>query len=133
MSRTLERFVRYTFIGVSTFLIDLVILFVLASIFSINYLVAVGAGFFLAVSLNYFLSREFAFKYSDRSVMSGYAYFLKFAFVGMIVTITGVAFLVTYAEVQYLLARVVVAVAVGMANYAANLFINFKVAGKDLR
>lgn len=133
MSRTLERFVRYTFIGVSTFLIDLAILFILASIFSINYLVAVGAGFFLAVSLNYFLSREFAFKYTDRSVMKGYLYFLKFALAGMIITILLMGVLVTYAEFQYMLARVVVATLVGVANYAANLFINFNVAGKELR
>ena len=41
--------------------------------------------------------------------------------------------LVTYVGLQYIFARVVVAIFVGIGNYVANLFITFKVAGKELR
>ena len=132
MYLTVVRFVRYSAVGVSTFLFDLALLWLFIDVFAVEYLVATGAAFLCAVSLNYYISRAWVFKGSERSAAQGYFYFLQFALVGAAATV-GLMWAVTaFTAWHYTMARIAVAGFVGMWNYLMNLFLNFRVAGKSL-
>lgn len=125
-----KRFLRYASVGVSTFGIDLALLWTLAGYGRLHYVVATPIAFFVALSLNFFLSRRFAFRESDRDMVSGYGLFLGFAGIGMASTTLLMWVLVECAAWNVVIARVGVAGAVGMGNYLANLYLTFRVAGK---
>jgi putative flippase GtrA len=130
MNKSLIRFLKYTSVGVSTFLFDLFLLYLLTDSFKIHYALATPLAFGIAVSINYFLSRRFVFKGTLRSVHAGYGVFLAIAGTGM-AAVTGL--MVVFVEVlhmEYLPARVIIAGIVGVWNYLMNLYVNFKVAGK---
>jgi len=83
----------------------------------------------MAVTINYFISRRFVFKGTERRIHHGYAYFIVIAILGAVLTTSLVAFLVSFAHLYYLLARVLVAGIIGIGNYLFNLHLNFRVAG----
>lgn len=130
MRRTLFRFSRYATVGVSTFLFDLGMLSVAVSFFHVSYLIATPCAFLIAVSCNYAISRKFVFGKTERTWHGGYAYFALLALSGAALTTGLVAGLVSVFGLQYLIARSIVAGAIGMVNYLVNLYFNFKVAGK---
>lgn len=121
---------KYAAVGISTFSIDLVLLFVLTDFFEIQYLASTAIAFLAAVSLNYLFSRRFAFKGTERKPMSGYINFVQIALVGIALTTCFMWLLSVHTELNYFLIRMVIAGIVGMINYFSNLYINFKVAGK---
>jgi len=130
MNKGLTRFLKYTSVGVSTFLFDLFLLYLLTDYFKIHYALATPLAFGIAVSINYFISRRFVFKGTLRSIHAGYGVFLAIAGTGM-AAVTGL--MVVFVEVfhmEYLPARVIIAGLVGLWNYFMNLYVNFKVAGK---
>lgn len=129
-ARSLKRFARYTVVGTSTFAVDLALLYILIDIVALNYLVGAGVAFVCAVSINYFLSRRYVFKGTQRGVRSGYVNFIAIALVGLLIVIGGMYVLVSLLGVGYVAARFVVAVITGFWNYLLNLFVTFKVAGK---
>ena len=129
LSNTIVRFLKYTSIGVGTFVLDLGLLYILTDFLELNYVIAAGMGFLLAVTLNYFLSRKFVFAGTDRSQKEGYAIFLFIAFIGLAIVTGGMYVLVEWWGVYYLFARVAVSGVTGLWNYLMNLYLNFKVVG----
>jgi len=126
----LRRFLKYSLVGVSTFALDLLLLFVFVEFFSWNYLIAAGAAFCIAVSVNYVISRRFVFTGTSRPLGEGYVWFCIIAATGL-ATIT--FFMFVFVELfhwNYLLSRIVIAAMVGIWGYLMNLYFNFKVAGK---
>ena len=132
MPRGIVRFIRYSTVGVSTFLFDLLLLGIFIDILSINYLVATGVAFLCAVSVNYAISRVWVFRGTERTLGRGYIYFIQIALLGAGVTVGVMWFITTFTALHYMLARIAVAGVVGMWNYTMNLFVNFRVAGKAL-
>lgn len=130
MNKTYSRFFKYFSVGFSTFLLDLFLLYLLTDIFLLNYLVATGAAFLVAVSINYYFSRKYVFKRTERKFSHGYYVFILITAVGLMFVLGLMAILVGMLHWYYLAARVLVAGIVGMWNYLMNLFVNFKVAGK---
>jgi putative flippase GtrA len=130
MTLGIKRFIRYAVVGVSTLLIDLGLLYIATAIFHIPYYLSTAFSFFIAININYFISRAHIFKKSERKIHHGYVYFLGIAVCGAIATTGLVVVLVTYLKLYFLIARVLVAGVVGIANYLINLYFNFKVAGK---
>lgn len=128
--QTLARFARYLSVGVSTFVLDLGMLYVAVNFLGIPYYLATPGAFLIAVTCNYFISRPFVFKGSTRAWHHGYAYFILLAIAGAAATTVLVAALVSYAHMFYIVARILVAGIIGMVNYLVNLHHNFKVAGK---
>ena len=123
-----KRFFRYLSVGLSTFLLDLFLLWFLIEIFLWHYLFSTGLAFFIAVSLNYFLSRRYVFPETFRSFRRGYVYFLSIAFSGMLFVLALMFFLVEYFQLAPFVSRIAVASVVGFWNYLMNLYVNFKVA-----
>jgi putative flippase GtrA len=129
MQRTFGRFLKYLVVGVSTFVLDLFLLYVLTDFFLINYLISAGIAFAIAASINYYFSRKFIFKKTLRKADHGYYAFLFIAGIGLFFVVILMAFLVEILSFNYILSRVLVAGFVGMWNYLMNLYVNFKVAG----
>jgi putative flippase GtrA len=126
----ISRFLRYAAIGVSTLAFDLLLLAGATELLRIPYYLATPFAFLIAVSLNYALSRSFVFRGTERPLHHGYAYFILIALAGALAITGAVYLLVTYLHLYYLVARIIVAGFVGMANYLANLHWNFRVAGR---
>lgn len=127
--KAVVRFLRYAVIGVSTLTFDLFLIALMTETMGVPYYIATPLGFLIAVSLNYALSRRFVFLGTERTIHHGYLYFIIIAVAGAAAITGAVYLLVTYVGLYYLLARVVVAGFVGMANYLTNLHFNFKVVG----
>lgn len=127
-----KRFLRYGFVGVSTFALDLCLLWILVKIFTISYVIAAPAAFIPAASLNYAISRSWVFQGSKRSLHFGYLYFLKFALLGAATTTLLMFLIMTKTSLNLVISRIIVASLVGIGNYLANLYFNFKVAGQRL-
>lgn len=126
------RFLRYVTVGVSTFLLDLAMLYTATSIIGIPYYIATPCTFFIAASINYTISRQFVFKGTKRPILRGYEYFILIALCGALVTTFGVTMFVTYLGIYYIYARIVMSGIVGTGNYLLNLFLNFRVAGRPM-
>jgi putative flippase GtrA len=116
-------------VGVSTFLLDLGLLWCMTELLHIPYYLSTGIGFLLAVSVNYFISRHFVFSGTTRPLSHGYAFFIIMAVTSAFLISGAVFVLVQYAGLQYLLARTAVAGIVGVVGYLINLQFNFKVVG----
>jgi putative flippase GtrA len=123
------RFLKYSSVGVSTFLFDLLLLYIFVSIFNVDYMTATGLAFFIAVSINYFLSRKYVFSKTNTFLTKGYFTFMLFALFGIRLTLGGMYVLVRIFGIYYLLARCLISVCVGTINYLSNLYLNFKVSG----
>lgn len=128
-SRALRRFLKYTLVGGSTFLFDLLLIWLMTELLGVPYWLSTALGFLIAVSLNYAISRRFVFRGTQRRVHHGYLYFILVATGGAAFIAGAVAFLVATLALHYLTARVLVACAVGICNYLFNLHVNFRVAG----
>jgi putative flippase GtrA len=131
-SRALRRFLKYTLVGGSTFAFDLLLIYLMTEFLGIPYWASTAIGFVIAVSVNYFVSRRFVFKGTERKVHHGYLYFISVAGGGAFLVTAAVAGLVATFALHYLVARVLVACVMGMANYLFNLHFNFKVAGHHI-
>lgn len=92
---------------------------------------AAGVAFFIAVSINYTLSRKYVFKGTKRSFKQAYLGFLSIALVGLLIVMGGMYLFVENFNLNYMLSRVIVAMMTGLWNYFLNLYVNFKVAGKE--
>lgn len=132
VSTRMRRLGRYALVGVSTFGVDLSLLWILIDVLALQYLVATAVAFLIAVSLNYFVSRAWVFRHTERALGRGYVYFLQFALIGALVTTLLMWLLTSQTELHYALARILIAGVVGVGNYVANLYFNFKVAGREL-
>ncbi len=129
MSTKIIRFARYTAVSVSTFLLDLLLLFLFTDFFGWQYVFSAGVAFIIAVSINYFVSRRFVFRGTVRSVGEGYGIFLAIAFAGLITVTALMALFVGVFGWHYLISRILIAGIVGFGNYLMNLYVNFKVVG----
>ena len=126
------RFIRYSAVGVSTFLFDLALLWVLIDLIKLHYLVATALAFLVAVSINYLVSRVWVFVRTHRTFFSGYVYFLQFAILGALATTALKWVGVELLALPALYSRVGIAGVVGVFNYLGNLYLNFKVVGVPL-
>ena len=129
--RGILRLMRYSVVGISTFIFDLGLLFLLTDVFSWHPVMASGIAFATAVSINYFCSRKFIFRGSVQSTRSSYGIFLLIALCGFGLVIGGMALLVTVWHWHYLFSRILIALVTGFWNYLLNLYVNFQVAGKN--
>jgi putative flippase GtrA len=128
--RGIKRFARYASVGVSTFLLDLAIIYVAVTYAGTPYAPTVFVSFLIAVSCNYALSRAHVFHGTERKWHHGYASFMGVALVAASVTTALAALLVSVFGMQFLVARSIIAGLVGMGNYLFNLYVNFNVAGR---
>lgn len=124
---SLIRFFKYVIVGVSTFIFDLILLYIFIDIFLWDYVIATGAAFTVAVSINYFFSRRYVFKETLKSFYAGYVAFMVIASMGIGIAMLGMALMVGIFNFRILDSRIVIAGVVGVWNYLMNLYFNLKV------
>lgn len=123
----LKRFVQYGLVGVSTYLLDLLLIYTFKTFFAFPDWLAVGIGFLIAVSINYLISYFWVFKGTERDKVAGYVFFICISVTGLIIIVTSTVFIKNYFLVDLYVARTIVAGFVGTANYLLNSFFNFKI------
>lgn len=128
--RALFRFFKYSLVGGGTFLFDMALLLFLIYVVSVDYIIATPLAFLFAVSINYLISRNFVFRGTKRTIVTGFFYFIALAFSGAIITGSLVYAMVEYLALPIPVSRILAAGVVGIWTYLANLYLNFKVAGK---
>ncbi|WP_421901486.1 GtrA family protein [Maridesulfovibrio sp.] len=126
------RFLRYTCVGGGTFLFDLAMLYLFTDGFGWSPVFAAALAFFIAVSINYLISRRLVFKGTTREFKQGYLGFLLIAGTGLVIVTGGMYIMVDILQWQYLISRILVSLITGLWNYLLNLYVNFRVAGKPL-
>ena len=129
-SNGLRRFLRYASIGISTFLFDLLLIYIATDLFGVPYYISTPVCFWIALTLNYALARKFVFKGTERRVHHGYGYYIIGGVAGAFAITTSVTFLVEVVGIHYLIARTLVSGTLGFCGYLFNLYVNFKVVGK---
>lgn len=127
-----RRFFRYSLVGTSTFLFDLILLSLFIDILDMPPTVAAGIAFLMAVSVNYMISSIWIFPGTSRKKSHVFSGFYLIAFSGLLIVSGGMYILTEVAALHFLLARFIIAGVTGLWNYLLNLYQNFKVVGKEL-
>ena len=125
-SRGARLFARNTVASFFAFGIDVAILWALVEWLGVGYIPAAAVGFLIAMSIHYVLSRVWVFRSTERGIATGYAYFLMNAGIGLVITLSVFAALVSFTPVYYLFARVLSSVAAGVVVFFLNAVFNFK-------
>ena len=127
-----RRFLRYTFSGTSTFVLDFLLLWFLNGALNIHYIPAATVSYILATVVHYYIVRNWAFTGTKRQIIVGYVYFSIIVGAGLVLNLLLLAFFVEIISVHILLARFISGIFVGIWNYALNLFLNFKTHEQQL-
>jgi putative flippase GtrA len=93
--KSIARFLKYSTVGVGTFLFDLFLLYCLVTFLNIDYIVATSLAFFVSISMNYFISRKYVFSKTNTFINKGYFTFIFFALFGISLTVGGMYILVS--------------------------------------
>ncbi len=126
INRLFHRGWKYTTVGVTTFIIDMGILFALVKLTPIFYPVAVAIGFLIGVSINYYLLYHWVFSGTERKFHHGYLYFVSLAILGAFMISGGTALLYENLPISLLMARTIMGGTTGFIGFFVNSFFNFK-------
>jgi putative flippase GtrA len=92
-----------------------------------DYLTATVWSFFIANTLNYFTNRVWGFRDTPTKIARSYISYLSFAALALF-AIVGLMFIfVELLGIQYFLARIVIGIIIGIANYITNHIFTFKI------
>lgn len=128
--RGVQRFLKYSAVGTSTFALDLALLFFFTDVLGVYYVFSAGLSFAIAVSINYWLAREHVFPETMQSFDTGYLLFVVIAGAGLCAVMGLMYLAVDVLGFGYIVSRIVIAGFVGLWTYGMNLYVNFNVAGK---
>ena len=117
---------RNTIVSCLTFLIGLILMWLLVETMDADKVVAAALSFLLATSLHYVLGRVWIFRGTERGVASGYVYFLINAGIGLVLTTGLFAAMIAWTEVHYLIARILVSIVAGLVMFLLNATLNFR-------
>lgn len=118
---------RYALSAWFSFVLDLCILWILVHFFGIHYTIAATMGFVVASSVQYAISRTWAFRGTRRNIIGGYVRFALVALVGLGIIVGGMTILVEKFAIPYLLARILIALIAGLWNFSLNTYWNFNI------
>jgi putative flippase GtrA len=117
---------RNTVVSCSVFVIGLGVLWALVEWTPIAEVPAAAIGFVTANTLHYLLGRNWIFRGTRRGRVSGYAFFLVNAAVGLVLTVALYAALLAWTPLNYLVARVIVSLVAGLVVFGLNAVFNFR-------
>lgn len=118
--------VRDTVVSTASFLLGLGVFWLLVDYAGMGEVVAAAIGFVVAQTLHYVLGRTWIFRGTDRAIASGYVIFLLNAGMGLIITVSMFAALLSLLPIHHLAARVIVSVFAGLAMFVVNATLNFR-------
>lgn len=109
-----------------SFLLDLLLIWIMIDRMGLNRLVAVIIGFVLANALHYILARFWVFLGTMREFFAGYVYFLSNALLGLGIILGVFALLTESLGVPYMIARVIASLCAGTIVFVLNATLNFQ-------
>jgi len=121
-----RRGISYGAVGFSTFLLDIAIIWALLEWTTIPYPVAIAVGFFIGVSINYYISYHWVYAGTAQTFYHGYSIFIILAVIGLSLITLGTTVLVEFFNLPIYIARVIVGLLVGTTGFIINTFFNFK-------
>lgn len=124
--RLLDRGFKYAVVGVSTFILDLGIIFLLIQIPIMPYPLAVAIGFLIGISVNYFICYYWVYAGTERLIHHGYLYFVSLALLGAFIIAGGTTFLVEQMALSLIVARIIMGASTGTIGFFINTFFNFR-------
>jgi len=124
-ARAVLRFIKYNLVNFITFILDLLVIFVLTEFFHTYYLLAVVAGFACEVVAMFFINRSWTF---HRDIHVARLTFAALVGASTFVFIT----VLTYTAVEifglyYLLARVLVGILAAVWSYVGDSYFTYQV------
>ena len=120
-----HRFVHYALSETVALSIDLILLWVLVSVFHLQYLFAAAIAYILAVTIHYQTIRKHVFHGSIRDPFHLYSYFIGVGVLGLMSTLAIMGAAVVFINTDYLFARVFAAVSIIPATYGLNKAVTF--------
>lgn len=124
--RGFDLYIRNAVVSTISFLLDLLVIWLLVEYFAAERYMAVVAGFIVANALHYVLARIWIFRGSERGLVSGYVMFFGNALFGLGVILGGFALLTEVFGVPFLIARVVASLLAGTIVFVLNATLNFR-------
>ena len=117
---------RNTVVSTGAFIVGLGVLWVLVELAGLGKVPAAAVSFIVATTLHYVFGRTWIYSGTERSVASGYAFFLINAGFGLVVTTGLFALLVAVTPINYLVVRVLVSLVAGLVMFLLNALFNFR-------
>jgi putative flippase GtrA len=111
--------------GIAT-LADLTLLLFFTEIIGIFYLASATMAFILGSSLNYSINKYWNFKKSKVKYLRGLLSFTIIGAIGLILTLSLMAFFVEFLNIHYLIARIIAAFLIVIWNFIMNRVFTFK-------
>jgi len=118
--------VRNTVVSSAVFVVGLGVLWALVNLAGADEVISAGIGFVIANTLHYALGRAWIFRGTERGIRAGYALFLANSGVGLVVTMSLYALLLSATTLNYLVARIAVSVVAGLIVFVLNAALNFR-------
>lgn len=122
----LRQFVVYFFIGGTSALSDLILLFIFVDLFKIYYLIAATLSFIIVASIAFFFHKKFTFRFEGKRNKFRFLIFLFTAGTGLLWSILILFTLVEFFHLWYLLAAVITKFIVLTWNFLVNKFVTFR-------
>ena len=121
---------RYALSAWFSFALDLTLLWLLVRLLDMHYTLAATIGFIVASSVQYAISRVWAFRGTRRNAIGGYVRFIFVALVGLGIIVGGMIVLVEKFLLPYIIARILIAGIAGLWNFSLNAYWNFNIVRK---
>ena len=116
---------RNTVVSIGVFTLGLGVLWLLVQQAGMAKVPAAAISFLISNSLHYVFGRSWIYRGTERAVVPGYIYFLMNAGVGLVATV-GLFALFVDLGLQYLIARIVASIFVGLLLFVLNAVWNFR-------
>jgi putative flippase GtrA len=121
-----HRFIGYSTVGISTYVLDLAILWTLLTFSTVPETWALVIGFLVGVSSNFFLCYYWIYRGTTRSRIVGYSIFVGCATLGVAFVAYTTTYLYETLGLNVYIARTLVAAIIGLINFTINTFFNFR-------
>lgn len=117
---------RNTIVSCVAFAFDLALLWALVELLGADKVLAAAVAFIIATSLHYAFCRSWIFRGTERTLASGYVYFLINTAIGLAITVMLFAALIRWTPINYLVGRTLVSLVAGLSVFLLNAILNFR-------
>lgn len=117
---------EYIVTNVSTFILDIILIWVMVSFWNINYIWAVTIGYIVAITLNYFINRDWTYKGTHMKITKGYFKSLSFSIFFFLIIIGLMFLFVDILKFNYIISRFFVGIFCGTTAYILETIFTFK-------
>ena len=131
IQKTFRRWSQHTSVMISTFLLDIALIFVFISFCGMPDIIALTLASLISLSINFFISYHWIFHGTKRSRCIGYFYFLLIDAIGIVAIVYGTLYIQNLLDLNILISRAMIAVFAGLFSFFANNYLNFQMHTTD--